>query len=77
MRTASRLRQQLITLARKLKSAEVGAGHLDSLDLIRDGLLLADLTLQLDDHLCGGTPFPAIWLVHVNARIPAKHLARS
>ena len=74
--TASKLRQQQLSLARKLKSAQIGLSHHDPLDLIRDGLLLAKLTLDLDARLCSGTPFPAVWIVHANTRRPPERMTR-
>lgn len=75
--TASNLRQQQLSLARRLTNAELGRTHLDPLDLIRDGLLLAKLTLDFDAHLCCGRPFPSAWLVHANTRRPPERLTRS
>jgi len=76
-RTASNLRQQQLSLARKLRSARLGLTHLDPLDVVRDGLLLAELTLELDARLCAGTPFPAAWIAHASTRRPPERLTRS
>ncbi len=77
MRTASTLRRQQLSLARKLKSAELGRSYLDPLDLLRDGLLLASLTLELDARLCSGTPFPTAWTLPAQIRHPRAAAERS
>jgi hypothetical protein len=71
-RTASRLRQQQLLLARRLKNAELGRTHVEPLDLLRDGLLLASLTLDLDAGLCSGLPFPTVWILPASMRHPVK-----
>ena len=71
-RTATTLRQQQISLARKLKNAELGRTHVDPLDLLRDGILLASVTLDLDAKLCSGTPFPTVWVVPGGIRHPPE-----
>ncbi len=75
-RTASMLRQQQISLARKLKHAELGRTHLDPLDLLRDALLLAGVTLDLDAKLCSGTPFPTAWILPTGIRHPPEAAPR-
>ena len=72
MLTASKLRQQQLSLARRLKDAELGRTHLDPLDLLRDGLLLASLTLELDAKLCSGIPFPTAWILPTRIRHPPE-----
>ncbi len=62
-RTATKLRLQQLSLARKLKAAELGRTDVDPIDMLRDGLLLAKLTLELDQRLSTGTPFPTAWLL--------------
>ena len=62
-RTATKLREEQLSLARKLKKVELGHALPDPLDLIRDGLTLAHLTLELDSRLCSGTPFPTAWIL--------------
>ncbi len=71
-RTASKLRQQQILLARRLKNAELGRTHVEPLDLLRDGLLLASLTLELDSGLCSGLPFPTVWILPASIRHPLE-----
>jgi hypothetical protein len=71
-RTATKLRQEQLFLARRLKDAELGRTHLDPLDLLRDGLLLAKLTLDLDEKLCSGTPFPTAWILATAIRHPPE-----
>jgi hypothetical protein len=75
-RAASKLRLQQISLARKLKDAEFGRTHLDPLDLLRDGLLLASITLDLDAKLCSGTPFPTAWILPTGIRHPPEAAPR-
>ena len=67
-RTASKLRQQQISLARRLTSAELGRTHMDPLDLIRDAILLAGVTLELDAALRFGRPFPTAWVLPESIR---------
>jgi hypothetical protein len=71
-RTATKLRQQQLSLARKLKAAELGRTYLDPIDMLRDGLRLASLTLDLDQKLCGGTPFPTAWLLPTRLSDPPE-----
>ncbi len=71
-RTATKLRQEQLSLARKLDAAELGRTYLDPLDMLRDGLRLASLTLDLDRKLCEGTPFPTAWILPTRLTKPPK-----
>ncbi len=71
-RTASKLRKQQILLAHRLKNAELGRTHVEPLDLLRDGILLASLTLELDSGLCSGLPFPTVWILPASMRHPLE-----
>jgi len=76
-RTSSELRRELLSLARKLKRVELGGALPDPLDLIRDGLTLAHLALELDGRLCTGAPFPAAWILPPIAATPGPASRRS
>ncbi len=75
-RTATKLRQQQLSLARKLTTAELGRTDVNPIDLLRDGLLLADLTLELDRKLSTGTPFPTAWLLPSRLSDPPEPVPR-
>jgi hypothetical protein len=57
-RTASKLLEEQLSLARRILSPQPAPGDL----LVRDIMRLASLTLEIHHKLSSGTPFPSVWL---------------
>ena len=57
-RTASKLLEEQLSLARKILSPSAGDSYLQAKDIMR----LARITLELHQKLSTGTAFPTAWL---------------
>ena len=57
-RTASKLLEEQLSLARKILSPQPAPTPL----LVKDIMRLASLTLEFHQRLSRGTPFPSAWL---------------
>jgi hypothetical protein len=57
-RTATKLLEEQLSLARRILSPQLAPGDL----LVRDIMRLASVTLEIHRRLSSGTPFPSVWL---------------
>jgi hypothetical protein len=57
-RTASKLLEEQLLLARRILSPQQAPGHI----LVKDIMRLASVTLEIHQKLSSGTPFPSVWL---------------
>jgi hypothetical protein len=57
-RTATKLLEEQLSLARRILSPQLAPGDL----LVRDIMRLATVTLEIHQRLSTGTPFPSVWL---------------
>ena len=57
-RTASKLLEEQLLLARRILSPQQAPGHI----LVKDIMRLATVTLEIHQRLSSGTPFPSAWL---------------
>ena len=57
-RTASKLLEEQLLLARRILSPQQAPGQI----LVKDIMRLASVTLEIHQKLSSGMPFPSVWL---------------